>query len=90
MMDAAHCTRPDEYATKASTDMEACVIEPLPLRLHRAVSILFRTGDPGAADAQSACGEVAARIVMLEEALTAMLCGAKGAADQAHRVLAIG
>ena len=45
------------------------MVEPLPLRLHRAVSILSRTGDPGAADAQSACGEVAARIVILEEAL---------------------
>ena len=64
--------------------------EPLPVRLHRAVSILSRSGDPEAADAQSACGEVAARIVMLEEALTAMLSGAKGAADQAHRVLASG
>jgi len=70
--------------------MEACVTEPLPLRLHRAVSILSRTGDPGAADAQSACGEVAARLVILEEALTAMLSGAKGAADQARRVLAGG
>ena len=70
--------------------MEACVTDPLPLRLHRAISILSRTGDPGAADAQSACGEVAARIVMLEEALTAMLSGATGAADQARRVLAGG
>ena len=70
--------------------MEACVTDPLPLRLHRAVSILSRTGDPGAADAQSACGEVAARIVMLEEALIAMLSGAQGAADQSKRVLAGG
>ena len=63
---------------------------PLPLRLHRAVSILSRSGDPEAADAQSACGEVAARIVMLEEALIAVLAGAKGAVDQARRVLAGG
>ena len=64
--------------------------DPLPLRLHRAVSILSRTGDPGAADAQSACAEVAARIVMLEEALIAVLAGAKGAVDQARRVLSGG
>ena len=43
--------------------------ESLPLRLHRAVAILSRSGDPGAADAQSALAEVAARLVMLEEAL---------------------
>lgn len=43
--------------------------EPLPLRLHRAVSLLSRIDDPAAADAQSACAEVAARIVQLEEAL---------------------
>jgi len=85
------CTQSsDERAARAGIDMEACVTEPLPLRLHRAASILSRTGDPGAADAQSACGEVAARIVMLEEALIAMLSGAKGAADQARRVLAGG
>ena len=62
--------------------------ESLPLRLHRAISILSRTGDPGAADAQSACGEVAARIIMLEEALIALLASVKSAADQAQRVLA--
>ncbi len=45
------------------------MVEPLPLRLHRAVSLLSRINDPGAADAQSACAEVAARIVLLEEAL---------------------
>ena len=45
------------------------------LRLHRAASILSRTGDPGAADAQSACAEGAARIVILEEALRAVLSG---------------
>ena len=43
--------------------------EPLPLRLHRAVSILSRSTDPGAMEAQAALAEVAARIVMLEEAL---------------------
>ena len=63
------------------------MIDPLPLRLHRAASILSRTGDPGAADAQSACAETAARIVMLEEAL---LAGKEGAAEQARRVLAGG
>ncbi len=64
--------------------------EPLPLRLHRAVSILSRTGDPGAADAQSACAETAARLVMLEEALLALLSGKQGAAEQTRRVLAGG
>ena len=68
----------------------ATVTDPLPLRLHRAVSILSRTGDPWAADAQSACTETAARIVMLEEALRALLSGKEGAAEQARRVLAIG
>ena len=62
--------------------------EPLPLRLHRAVSILSRSGDSGAADAQAACAETAARIVQLEEALIALLNGGKGADDQARRVLA--
>ena len=63
---------------------------PLPLRLHRAVSILSRTGDPGAPDAQAACGEVAVRVVVLEEALIALLRDAPGAADLARRVLDIG
>lgn len=71
-------------------DMEGCVIGPLPLGLHRAISLLSSVPDLEAADAQSACGEVAARIVMLEEALLAQLSGAKGAADQARRVLANG
>ena len=68
------------------------MIDPLPLRLHRAASIISRTsrtGDPEAADAQSACCEVAGRIVMLEEALIALLSGKKGAAEQARRMLAI-
>ena len=64
------------------------MIEPMPLRLHRAVSILSRSGDPGAPDAQSACAETAARIVRLEEALIALLAGREGAADQARRLLA--
>lgn len=63
--------------------------DPLPLRLHRAASILSRTGAPGAADAQAACAETAARLVMLEEALLALLSGKEGAAEQARRVLAI-
>ena len=65
------------------------MIDPLPLRLHRAASILSRTGDPGAADAKSACAETAARLVMLEEALLALLSGKEGATEQARRVLAI-
>ena len=63
-------------------------VEPLPLRLHRAVSILSRSGDPGAPDAQSACAETAARLVIMEEALLAMLRGDVGARDQASRALA--
>ncbi len=66
------------------------MIDPMPLRLHRAMSILSRTGDPGAGDAQSACGETAGRIVMLEEALLAMLAGKEGAVEQARRALAFG
>jgi hypothetical protein len=62
---------------------------PPPLRLQRALSILSRTDDPGAADAQSACGEVAARIVILEEALRALLAGDLGAEEKARRALAI-
>ncbi len=65
------------------------MVEPLPLRLHRAVSIISRTNDPGAADAQSACGEVAARLVILEEALRALLANKEGAAEQARRALAL-
>ena len=53
------------------------------------MSILSHTGDPGAADAQSACAKTAARLVMLEEALIALLSGKEGAAEQARRVLAI-
>ncbi len=64
--------------------------DPLPLRLHRAASILSRTGDPGAADAQSACAGTAARLVMLEEALRALLSSKEGAVEQAWRVLAGG
>ncbi len=60
----------------------------LPLRLHRAVSILSRSGDPGAADAQAACAETAARIVQLEEALIALLNGHENADAQVRRVLA--
>jgi len=65
------------------------MIDPMPLRLHRAASILSRTDDPVAADAQSACGEVAARIVILEEALHAVLSGKEGAMEQARRAIAI-
>jgi hypothetical protein len=65
------------------------MMDPMPLRLHRAASILSRTGDPGAADAQTACAETAGRIVVLEEALLAMLSGKEGAVEQARRVLAL-
>lgn len=65
-------------------------IEPMPLRLHRAVSILSRSGDPWAPDAQSACAETAARLVILEEALLAMLRDDEGARSQAVRALAQG
>jgi len=64
--------------------------EPMPLRLHRAVSILSRSGDPGAPDAQSACAETAARIVMLEEALIALLGRTPHSEAKAHQVLAQG
>ena len=59
------------------------MIDPMPLRLHRAASILSRSGDPGAPDAQSACAETAVRIVRLEKALIARLAKREGAADQA-------
>ncbi len=49
--------------------------DPLPHRLHRAASIISRSGDPDAVDAQSACAEAAARIVVLEEAVLALLQG---------------
>ena len=62
--------------------------DPLPLRLHRAVVIISKSGDPGAPDAQSACAETAARIVMLEEALGAMLRKDEGAAAKALLALA--
>ncbi len=75
-------------AARGVPDRATTMIDPLPLRLHRAVSILSRSGDPGAADAQAACAETAARIVQLEEALIALLNGRKGAGEQAQRVLA--
>jgi len=65
------------------------MVKPLPLRLQRALSILSRTDDPRAADAQSACGEVAAHNVILEEALRALLGGDTGAEDKARWALAI-
>jgi hypothetical protein len=64
--------------------------EPLPLRLHRAVSILSRSGDPEAADAQAACAETAARIVRLEDAILAMIRNDEGAVERARTVLANG
>ena len=65
-------------------------MEPMPLRLHRAASIFSRSGDPGAADAQSACAEIAARTVLLQEALIALLDDSDGAAESARKLLADG
>lgn len=78
-------TRAVQSAQRSTT-----LVEPLPLRLHRAVSILSCSGHLEAGDAQAACAETAARIVMLEEALIALLSGSPGAVDQARRVLALG
>lgn len=61
----------------------------LPFRLQRAAAILAHADDHDAADAQSACREVAARIVSLEEALHAVLSSKEGAMEQARRVIAI-
>ena len=61
---------------------------PLPFRLQRAAAILAHTDDPDAADAQSACREVAARIVSLEDALHAVLSGKEGGMEQARRAIA--
>lgn len=65
------------------------MVDPMPLRLSRAMSIISRTRDPDAGDASAACGETSARIIMLEEALIALLTGGEGAVERAHRVLAI-
>jgi len=62
-----YCTL--SHSLRVASMRETRVIEPLPLRLHRAASILSRSNDPGAADAQAALAEVAARIVILEETL---------------------
>lgn len=59
----------------------------MPLRLHRAASIISRCGDPDAGDAQSACAEVAARLVLLEEAMRALLRKEDGAEARASRLL---
>lgn len=64
------------------------MVSPLPLRMHMAASMLSRSGDPGAPDAQAACAETAARIVRLEEALLALLRGDPNAVEGAKRVLA--
>lgn len=66
------------------------MVTSLPLRMHMAVSILSRSNDPGAPDAQAACAETAARIVRLEEALLALLRGESNAVERAERVLADG
>ena len=64
------------------------MVEPLPFRLHRATCIISRSGDPDAADAQSACAESAARIIRLEEALLALLRGDNHAEQIAKNLLA--
>ena len=66
------------------------MIEPMPLRLHREAAVISRSGDPGAPDEQSACAETAARIVLLEEALIALLEGLDGASHRARQLLARG
>ncbi len=66
------------------------LFDPLPHRLHQAASIVSRSGDPDAADAQSACAETAARIVVLEEAVLALLQGDADAKERGRRALAWG
>ena len=63
------------------------MVEQLPFRLHRAASIISRTDDPDKDDAQSACAETAARIVILEEALRAVVEGKPDAAERARWAL---
>lgn len=59
----------------------------MPLRMHMTVSILSRSDDPGAPDAQAACAETADSIVRLEEALLAFLRGDPRAGQMARSVL---
>ena len=68
---------------------ESLTMDPLPLRLHRAISILSRSSDPDADDAQSACGEVAARIIRLEEALWGLLFDDPGARKRAEGLMMV-
>lgn len=76
-------------AGKHAPDRSTTIMtDTLPLRLHRAVSILSRSKEPGAADAQAACAETTARIVQLEEALAALLNGVETAGEQVLRILA--
>ena len=83
---------PGPHFTTSNCLRSGCSVHvmPMPLRLHRAVSILSRSDDPGAPDAQSACPETAARIVMLEEALTALLARTQHSEAKARQVLAQG
>lgn len=66
------------------------MVDSMPLRLHRAASIISRSGDPGAADAQSTCAEVAARLVDLEQGMIALLEDSPGAREAALKLLGEG
>ena len=86
-MSGSFIGRTDRVTTDAAFARRSSMADPMPLRLHRAAPILSRTGDPGATDAQSACAEVAARIVILGEAFRAVLSGKEDALDRARRAL---
>ena len=62
----------------------------LPYHLHRAVQIVSLSGAADASDVQGALREIAARLVLLEETLNAVLTGEAGARDKAWRLLVEG
>ena len=65
-----------------------CVgMSTLPHCLHRAVQIVSMSGAADAADVQGALGELTARLLLLEEALNAVLTGKAGARDEAWQLL---
>lgn len=82
------------FLNREASGLEARMTKPtmhaMPLRLHRAASIIACSGNAHAEDAQSACAEVAARLVLLEEAILALLRGDAGAEERARSVLIIG
>lgn len=94
--DAAPCcparTRKPDASRDGARPGPMALTDPPPLRLHRAAFLIprtSRTGDPEAAGAQSACVEVAWRIVTLEKTLLALMAGKERAAEHAWRVLSI-